>query len=283
MHTMQEFLLWSNCTNQCAFCWQCKKKDVTTFLNENEMLECVNKTIAMLDTINDGDDVLLVGGEILAPYHESVNIALQSLIDKCVAMVKSTQIRYLYINTNLIYTNRINLDYLLGKMRGMEYRLKFTTSFDIYGRFRSGRERDIFLSNLAYIRDNYPNVNVVVNSIITKQLVNSNFDFDAFQEEYKIKYINFIPYIPVQDDRSMDVEFRDIVKILARNERKHKGFIDFYINDLDLNQNKKLYEYHKGAGYTECTSRYSECHHNENFKKVLGDECYICKLKDLFQ
>ena len=183
---MQEFLLWSNCTNQCAFCWQCKKKDVTTFLNENEMLECINKTTAMLDTINDGDDVLLVGGEILAPYHESVNIALQSLIDKCVAMVKSTQIRYLYINTNLIYTNRINLDYLLGKMRGMEYRLKFTTSFDIYGRFRSGREREIFLSNLAYIRDNYPNVNVVVNSIITKQLVNSDFDFDAFQEEYKI-------------------------------------------------------------------------------------------------
>ena len=188
MHTMQEFLLWSNCTNQCAFCWQCKKKDATTFLNEAEMLECVNKTIAMLDTINDGDDVLLVGGEILAPYHESVNIALQSLIDKCVTMVESTQIRYLYSNTNLIYTNRINLDYLLGKMRGMEYRLKFTTSFDIYGRFRSGRERDIFLSNLAYIRDNYPNVNVVVNSIITKQLVNSNFDFDVFQEEYKIKY-----------------------------------------------------------------------------------------------
>ena len=282
MRTMQEFILWSNCINSCAFCWQQKKKDWTTFLNEQEMLECITETSIRLESINEGDDVLLVGGEILAPYFSSVNIALHSLIDKCAQMLKLGKMRYFYINTNLIYTDRINLIHLLDRVTGLEEKLKFTTSFDIYGRFDSSIEKNIFLDNLAFIRDNYPKINVVVNSIITRQLVDSKFDFDNFQKEYKIRYINFIPYIPVTNDRSMDVSLKDIVKILARCERKHKGFIKYYIDDLDLNQNKVLYEYHKDIGYKECTSKYAECHHNENFRKVLGDKCYICKLKELF-
>lgn len=282
MRTMQEFLLWSNCTNYCEFCWQQKKKDLTTFLNEEEMLCCITETSKMLDTINDGDDVLLVGGEILAPYYSSVNSALHNLIDKCVGLVISDKIRYLYINTNLIYLDRINLTYLLDSFLGIEDRLKFTTSFDIYGRFCSSIEKGVFLDNLAYIRDNYPKINIVVNSIITKQLATSSFDFYAFKEEYKLRHINFIPYIPVEDDRIMDVEFKDIVKVLAKAEHENKGYIKFYIQDLDLNQNKKLYEYHKDEGYVECTSKYADCGHNENFRKVLGNECFICKLKDMF-
>ena len=282
MRTMQEFLLWSNCTNYCEFCWQQKKKDLTTFLNEKEMLLCINETNKMRDTINDGDDVLLVGGEILAPYFSSVNSALQNLIDKCVGLVISDEIRYLYINTNLIYLDKINLTYLLDSFLGIEDKLKFTTSFDVYGRFHSSIEKGIFLDNLAYIRDNYPKINIVVNSIITKQLATSSFDFYAFKEEYKLRHINFIPYIPVEDDRIMDVEFKDIVKVLAKAEHENKGYIKFYIQDLDLNQNKKLYEYHKDEGYVECTSKYAGCGHNENFRKVLGNECFICKLKDMF-
>ena len=255
---------------------------MTAFLNEKEMLECITETSIRLDSINDGDDVLLVGGEILAPYFSSVNVALENLIDKCIEMLKSDRIRYLYINTNLIYINRSNLTYLLDMVKGIEDRLKFTTSFDVYGRFETGIEKNIFFDNLAYIRDNYPEINVVINSIITKQLVASGFDFEKFKDEYKVRYINFIPYIPVVDDRCMDVEFKDIVKILGDFERKHKGYIKNYINDFDLNQNKVLYEYHKDTGYRECTSKYASCGHNENFKKVLGDECYICKLKELF-
>ena len=282
MRTMQEFLLWSNCTNCCEFCWQHKKKDLTTFLNEEEMLRCITETSKILDTINDGDDVLLVGGEILAPYFSSVNSVLHGLIDKCVGLVISDKIRYLYINTNLIYLDRVNLTYLLDSFLGIEDRLKFTTSFDVYGRFHSSIEKGIFLDNLAYIRDNYPKINIVINSIITKQLATSSFDFYAFKEEYKIRHINFIPYIPVEDDRVMDVEFKDIVKVLAKAEHENKGYIKFYINDLDLNQNKKLYEYHKDAGYIECTSRYADCGHSKKFRKVLGNECFICKLKELF-
>ena len=72
----------------------------------------------------------------------------------------------------------------------------------------------------------------------------SDFNDEEFKEDYGVRYVNFIPYVPVPDDRSMDVEFKDIVKVLARTERKNKGYIDFYINDFDFNQNKALYQYH---------------------------------------
>lgn len=282
MKTMQEFLMWGNCTNKCDFCWQCKKNDESIFLNKNEMIECINETMKKLDEINHGDDVLLVGGEILASYFTEVDKYLHILIDKCVDMISKGSIRFLYINTNLIYKDRVNLEYLFNAIKGYEDRLKFTSSYDIYGRFKNPESENIFLENLMFIKNTYPKINIVVNSIITKQLVESNFDEEYFKEKYGIKYVNFIPYIPVNDDRTMDVTFRDIVKVLARAERKHTGYIDFYIKDLDFNQNKVLYQYHKNIGYEECTSEYSNCHHNENFKKVLNGSCFICKLKEVF-
>jgi hypothetical protein len=283
MGVMQEFLLWGNCTNQCDFCWQCKKRDESIFLNKEEMISCIEDTILRLDKINDGDDVLIVGGEILATYHEEVNLYLHKLIDKCVRMIFDNKIRFLYVNTNLIYKDRTNLVYLFEAINGYEDRLKFTTSYDIYGRFKTVVAKKLFFENLSFIKENYPKINTVVNCIITKQLVESNFNDEEFKKVYGVRYVNFIPYVPVSDDRSMDVEFKDIVKVLARTERKNKGYIDFYINDFDFNQNKVLYQYHKDTGYEECTSNYADCHHNENFKKVLNGECFICKLKEVFR
>ena len=283
MGVMQEFLMWGNCTNQCDFCWQCKKRDESIFLNREEMISCIEDTLMRLDEINDGDDVLIVGGEILATYHEEVNPYLHKLIDKCVKMLSDNRIRFLYVNTNLIYKDRTNLIYLFEAIRGYEDRLKFTTSYDIYGRFKTEAAKELFLKNLTFIKENYPKINTVVNCIITKQLVESDFNDEEFKETYGVRYVNFIPYVPILDDRSMDVEFKDIVKVLARTERKNKGYIDFYINDFDFNQNKSLYQYHKDIGYEECTSKYAECRHNENFKKVLNGECFICKLKEVFR
>jgi len=282
MNMMQEFLLWGNCTNKCDFCWQCKINDQSIYLNEEEMISCIKETFLKLDEINDGDDVLLVGGEILAPYYPKVNEYLHQLIDKCTKMISSDKIRYLYINTNLIYKDRTNLEYLFNAIKGYEDRLKFTSSYDIYGRFKSEESKQIFFDNLLFIKENYPEINTVVNCIITKQLVESDFDEEEFKEKYGVKYINFLPYIPVLDDHSMDVNFKDIVKVLARVEKKRSGYIDFYIKDYDLNQNVVMYQYHKDRGYEECTAKYSDCHHNENYKKVLNGECFICKIKEIF-
>ena len=279
---MQEFLLWGNCTNQCDFCWQCQKRDESIFLNKEEMIDSINETIKRLDNINDGDDVLLVGGEILASYYSDVDIHLQKLLSKCIDMISKNRIRFLYINTNLIYEEKKNLVFLFDSIKEYEDRLKFTTSYDIYGRFKTKYSEDLFLKNLEFIKNNYPKINTVVNCIITKHLVESDFDSKSFKEKYNIRHINFIPYVPVPNNRCMDVNFKDIIKMLIKAEKIQHGYIDFYIKDFDFNQNKVLYQYHKNTGYEECTSKYLNCHHNENFKKILNGDCFICKLKEIF-
>lgn len=288
MGTMREYILWSNCNNCCKFCWQQKKQDITTFLKPEDMIKSIKTTLLELDKTEKGDDVLLVGGELFCSYGIEVDNAIKNLVDKCIDLLKKDIIRFVYINTNLLghMDNRI---YLLDRIsqEQLEDRLKFTTSYDIYGRFANDKFKDNFCENLRYIREKYPKVNIVINIIITKQLAQSTemigILHNLFIKKFGARYINYIPYIPVEDDNSMNVTFRDIIKVLAAQEKIKPGYINRYIDDFDLNQNKILYEYHKDKGYVECTAKYAECHHNENFKKVLGDECYICKLKDVFR
>ena len=103
----QDFLLWSNCTNECEFCWQCKKRDETTFLSKDEMLNCIQETIKRLNDVN-GDDVLLVGGEILAHYYIEVSHAIKKLIYN---QKYSNNIFYKISSYNNIYNIIFNKNY----------------------------------------------------------------------------------------------------------------------------------------------------------------------------
>ena len=72
----------------------------------------------------------------------------------------------------------------------------------------------------------------------------------------------------------MDVTFKDIIKVLAAQEKIEPGYINRYIDDFDLNQNKILYEYHKDKGYVECTAEYDRMTIiMRTLKRFLGNEC----------
>ncbi len=99
-----------------------------------------------------------------------------------------------------------------------------------------------------------------------------------------VKYVNLIPYIPVPDDDSMTPSWGQVIAALVNADKEIPGYLDHYIDDYDLNQNKILYEYHVGQGYVECTAEYLPCRHNKNFTKATPDgSCYICELKKEFR
>lgn len=283
---MIEFLLWSNCNNNCKFCWQNKIHDLSTILNEEEMLDSLKQAISKIKEIKNGDDLLIVGGEVLADYYYTVDKKLDELFVIVKKKMERNEIRYFYINTNLLYDNLINVTALMNIFIGMRDRIKFTTSYDVYGRFDNEDAKKLFFENIRVLKEKYPDINIVVNSILTKQLIDNiitgEYNYKQMIDEYNLSYINLIPYIPVKDDNSMNTNFNDIIKALSIVNQQDPGYIKHYIDDFDLNQNKILYEYHKDKGYVECTAEYNICGHNKNFMKVLNGECYICKLKDMF-
>ena len=79
MKTIYEFLLWNNCGNNCKFCHQRahERKIDDKILMPKEQIESLNKCKEFLesDKFEDGNHILLVGGEIFDVCNLDVKIA----------------------------------------------------------------------------------------------------------------------------------------------------------------------------------------------------------------
>jgi hypothetical protein len=299
-----EFVLWSNCPNNCRFCWQRLFHDKSTWLKEEEKLSCLDDCSSLIEEQEGPFDVLLVGGEVFNSQGDSVNGRLKSLYQQIADYINQGKIRFLYANTNLTYSDRTNLVNLLDAFEGLEDRLKFTTSYDLDGRFNRLNEaesealeagkpcnplnrEELFMNNLKFINDSYPNINTVVNTIITRAVYDgiANDDYDLFwlMKEFPntVVWVNLIPYIPVKGYAGLDLRYSQTLKVLERANELIPGYLMRYTVELDQNQDKLLYEYHKDKGFIERTAEVMPCGHNENFKLVnRADDCFICKLKE---
>jgi hypothetical protein len=278
---MYEYLLWSNCSNNCQFCWQKYKADLGKLLSVSEQIKSIDQLMNILPTL-PYSDMLIVGGECMEYAGNDIYMKLAKLYGVIINRLKENKTRYLYINTNLIYKLLDNVTLLIQCLESCNLldKLKFTTSYDVYGRFATEEKRKLFLKNLDTLTYSFPKLKIVVNCILTKQLCENRFDVKAFCDKYRTQ-INLIPYIVLTEDMRPTKE--QIADQLSRTEAQIPGYIKSYIENFDLKQEKLLYEYDKNDGYVFCSSEDDSCGHNKNFKKVLDTgECFICWLKEQF-
>ena len=305
-----EFIVWSNCANNCQFCWQRLLDDQTTRLDSEHKVKCLENCRRILDSEGQNCDVLVVGGEAYSDQGEAVNAQLKKVFNKIADKVRKGDIRYFYANTSLTYENKVNLIALFEAFKGIEDHLKFTTSYDLAGRFDRDTNKSVANSdssgachtenkealvrkNLEFIYKNYPDVNIVVNTIITNAVYKAIFPKDGsepynpfwFMGEYPntVVWVNLIPYIPIKGDNSLDAKFSETVKVLEKANSIIPGYFKRYVEEFDISQDKRLYEYHSDKGFIENTAPDMPCGHNKNFSLVNRDGgCYICKLKDYY-
>ena len=295
-----EFLLWNDCLahGKCAFCWQQAKHECSKFLNDEEKINSINCVSKFLDNNfaklpngennkHTGNHILLVGGEIFDIESDIVKKELIELIKKIIKMMCNNEIELLYINTNLLYKDLTLIDWFLSMIQtnGLFDRLRFTTSWDIAGRFETEEKKDLFDKNLKKIRADYPEAHIVVNSILTKQycekiIENPSFVKD-FQDMYKVQ-VNTIPYIVLTD--WLAPTKNQVMKALLSINSIIPNYVRDYVNNFSLPQPKLLYEYNsKDKDLIYCSSDIDECGHSENFKNYCTDskKCYICDIKQL--
>ena len=129
-----EFLLWDNCNNNCEFCFQRKNPRLFASKGQEKILENVKSFINSEQYIK-GSHVLVVGGELFDTNREYMLPFFEFIINKML----SNDIDILYLNTNLIfdktYYSMLKPVLDLFDKNNLFDRLKFTTSFDIAGRF----------------------------------------------------------------------------------------------------------------------------------------------------
>lgn len=281
-----EFLLWANCGNNCKFCFQKQqlRDGIITKHSTEDKVKTMNNVLSFLDGDDyiKGSHILLVGGEIFDD--PTIFGELDSFLVKIADKMACNDIDLLYINTNLIYKKLDCVTNFLSEIekRGLFDRLKFTTSYDIDGRFTEKTEK-LMLSNLKELHTKFEGLHSVTNIILSDKMcdniLSGEFDFLRFEEEYKTE-INFIPYIILIPELSATRE--KIFKTLMKINVTKPYYIEPYIIRLDLNQDKRLYNcYPDRMEYV--SAPYNKCGHSVNFTRYsTKGSCYICDVMKMF-
>ena len=279
-----EFIVWENCNNNCRFCFQRKNPKIYNKEQRELILGQVLDFIES-DKFIKGSHLLVVGGEIFHLIEDKDT--LEAFYDKVIEYMKNDIIDLLYINTNLIYKDLSLLITILNNIKEEDLlnRVRFTTSYDIDGRFKTEEDAHRFINNVKDIRKSYPELHMVVNTILTKKvcqlLTNTlyNISIKRLMQEFDC-WVNLIPYIIY--DENMAPSRNEIFEALQTVEDENEGYIKQYINNLDLDQEKKVF-INKGDNFELCQSDEADCGHSINFKRYsTNGSCYICDLKRCF-
>ena len=295
-----EFLLWANCNNHCKFCFQQHQGQKDTFLSDEQKIESIQSErnfIASKDYIF-GSHVLIVGGEIFGGFSSAkLSIEFENFLDFLIKRMVVGKIDLLYINTNLIYSNTDSLIKFLDKIDSTNLfsRLKFTTSYDISGRFSNEQDRNMMLTNLQSLIERYRGrIKVVTNMILTKQMCDSiQNDIDltnpeirndkgsvaGFMDKFQCN-VNTVPYIIL--DEELAATRADIISSLEHTDRFIPGYFKSYVDNFNLDQDKLLYEYHAGEvnKLVFCSTENAPCGHSINFNRYQTDRktCFVCDM-----
>lgn len=311
MNNVYEFLLWNNCGNCCSFCHQrvYARENDSKILNNKQKIRSIGlcKDFLNSDQFENGNHILLVGGEIFDITDKDVKDEFMKLLLNIINKMNNKEINLFYINTNLLYEDLDLIYWFLDNIKSNDLfdRLKFTTSYDIEGRFRSWKSELLFYNNLKKITDKYPNIKIVVNTVLTKTacdtIINDKFGtkglIDYIKNQGKEKFtvkewidyfrvqINTIPYIILKSDDSPEIPTRkDVFNALLHINNIIPGYLEWYAHNIGLKQEKFLYEYNKiDDKYVYCSSDMSSCGHSENFKQCFADsdKCYPCEIEKL--
>lgn len=278
-----EFLLWDNCNNNCSFCFQ---RESPRLFNKEKRKFILDEVISFINSNKfvKGSHILICGGEIFDKSND-FDILIPFFTTLCNYMNEGI-IDLLYLNTNLIYSDLKPLITVLNLINDNKLfdRLKFTTSYDLKGRFKKKEDEELMLSNLDFIMTTYSECKTVVNTILTKQvceaILDDSFNLNSFMNKYRC-WINLIPYIVL--DKELMGTRQQIFKALKKVDDIVPGYLEKYIPNMSIEQEKLLYMY-KDNAFQFCSCKIAECGHSINFKRYSDKgTCFCCDLKEIFK
>jgi len=285
-----EFLVWDNCNNNCQFCFQ---RENPRLFKHNMREHILNEVLSFIDSdkFKKGSHILICGGEIFdKPSDFKI---LYDFFSQIIDRMNKGTIDLLYLNTNLIYENISGLFDVLDmiKENNLFERLRFTTSYDLEGRFSDKPmpnthhlPEEVMLDNLVSIKNEYPDIQIVTNTILTKPvceaIINEKYNLKQWMEKYHC-WVNLVPYIVY--DKKLSASREEIIKALYKINEQNNGYLKRYILNFDLSQDKLLYMFKDGE-FRFCSCAIDKCGHSVNFKKYSNtNSCYVCDLKEFFK
>lgn len=276
----REFVLWNNCSLNCDFCNLHKKHQSTN----DEQMESLNAVQKCIENQTDDFNVLFVGGEIF----NGLNINLETkLLEIYKHVMLNKHIHTIYFNTNLLY--KISEDSLLYNILSFakeHNRLKdihFTTSDDYIGRWANDKQRDLFYGNIRFLKENFKDINIIVNSIMMKEFVKSDYNIKEYMDEYNVK-VNLLPYINLNNHKEFLPTRHEYTEFILKQMEYNYDYILSWIDMWSHDKEVQVYQYNPTTKILEnVTETEKPCgKHNANFSNCFADsdECFLCYLEN---
>lgn len=193
MATLLQYNLWLNCNQHCSFCYQGAHPKR---FSDEEKGNSIQRLITLLNDryiVDAYDYIALIGGEIFDNHLSETNY---NLFFKALGLIRNhlQKGRFLQLsfNTNLLYKDKKFLKESLDYFKEYEKRLSVVTSYDVKYRFHTEESKKLFLENLEWVRKEYPDLQIIVQSIVSSYFVddvlNHKFDINAFEKKYGCEY-----------------------------------------------------------------------------------------------
>jgi hypothetical protein len=264
MKLLREFILWPNCRNNCAFCHQRKFRNLAEF----EKVLSV-RLVDEFRRYNKIEQVLFVGGELFdTPFSSELYVAFFDLVEELWRTVE-----LFYVNTNLIYED-LTLVKTFLKICPDFSKLRFTTSYDLEGRFKND-SKDLMLRNCWKLKDLYPDLHIMANTILTPQVCQYP-EYMKFDNSHPFD-IMFIPCVKVANAPTRNM-------VLNTLNHLPLEYLQLMLRSHESDQVRDLYAYENGK-LENVTSENGPCGHNVNFSMYTSDSnaCFICDLKHIVE
>lgn len=267
--------LHKECTLDCSFCFQ----KHSLFLKNLSHLN-FDKIYDKIQEVTEEKklNINFTGGELF--FSEKVIDDLINFIEKLRKEydVKIVPSSCLICNMNLCYKF---MDYLYEH----DLIVNFSTSFDFKTRFRNDAIAKLWYNNLKSLRAKYPKLDIIVNTIITNELIDtflnnaSPIEKEIFEEVY-LKHTIALQILSVYDKK--DIVTNERISEIHKYFMEHFPKIVFLYTGYgkQCSYNNTYIIYGDGTGVKGCCeNNYGEKVDLDEIKKlyIKHNQCLFCK------
>ncbi len=207
-NTFVQFELWKDCSLGCRFCCNKGQPKIDKIQSLNFILEKLDE-----EEIQSYNEIGFIGGEFFNGELKNSNV--KELFYKIFKKVSEINYQKIYITSALMFDITTYLTPFLDYLKELNVldKVLICTSYDIEYRFRSNDTKELWKHNMKQLRNDYPQLGLHVETILTQSFINAvndgTFNIKEFEQEYNVRIDYIEPssglYYKGKEDCSKDM------------------------------------------------------------------------------
>ena len=170
-----QFELWPDCNNGCEYCYLKGTRRITSIEEKNNNIKNTIRTIMNFEIYNKYNAIGLIGGEFFSGQLVNVEKQWFNLIENINILLNQSKIKEFWLATALLFDDTQILDQTLNRLNIAQLKkdqcIRICTSYDTVGRFRNKEKENLWIKNVEYIKENYPQIEIHTQTILTQDTI----------------------------------------------------------------------------------------------------------------